>query len=221
LSDIFREVDEELRQEKLRSLWKSYGTYLIAAMVLIVAAVGGFRFYQSWGLSQSGESGAKYSTALKLLGEAKIDQAAPLLDELAESGYGAYPILAKIQEAASLAKSSRRDEAVSIYDSIANDTSIDVTFRDLARIRAGFLLVDVATPEDIAERLGSLATDDGIWRHTAREIMALSQYGAGDYAAADELFDTIMADPAAPARLKSRAEIMRTLIAPKLSAEGS
>jgi len=221
LSDIFREVEEELRQEKLRKLWKSYGAYLIAAMVLFVAAVGGYRFYQSWGISRSGESGAKYATALRLLGEAKIDQAAPLLDDLAESGYGAYPILARIQEAASLAKSSKRDEAVSLYDEIANDASIDVTFRDLARIRAGFLLVDVATPENIAERLGGLATDDGIWRHTAREIMALSQYGAGDFAAADEIFDTIMSDPGAPARLKSRAEIMRTLIAPKLSAEAS
>jgi len=221
LSDIFREVDEELRQEKLRSLWKSYGAYLITAMVLIVAAVGGYRFYQSWGQTQSGESGAKYATALRLLGEAKIDQAAPILDDLVESGFGAYPILARFQEAASLARSAKRDEAIALYDAIANDSAIDATFRDLARIRAGFLLVDFATPEDIAERLGDLARDDGIWRHTAREIMALSQYGAGDFAAADEIFDSIMADPAAPARLKSRAEIMRTLIAPKLSAEGS
>lgn len=221
MSDIFREIDEELRQEKLRSLWKSYGAYVIAAMVLIVAAVGGFRFYQSWETSQSGLSGAKYATALRLLGDGKIDQAAPLLADLAKDGYGAYPVLARLQEAASLAKSGRRDEAVALYDAIAADSSVDATFRDLARIRACFLLVDVASPEEIAERLGPLAADDGIWRHTAREIMALSQYAAGDFAKADETFDRIMADPAAPARLKSRAEIMRTLIAPKLSAEAS
>ncbi|VAW17927.1 Mlr7403 protein [hydrothermal vent metagenome] len=221
MSDIFREVEEELRQEKLKSLWKRYGAYVIAAMVLIVGAVGGYRFYQSWVVSQSGLSGAKYATALRFLGESKFDQAAPILDELAKEGYGAYPVLARFQEAASLAKSGSRDEAVTLYDTIANDASVDATFRDLARIRAGFLLVDIASPEEVAERMAPLATDDGIWRHTAREIMALSQYGAGNFSKADEIFDSIMADPAAPARLKSRAEIMRTLIAPKLSAEAS
>lgn len=218
MSDIFREVEEELRQEKLKTLWTSYGAYIIAVMVVIVAAVGGYRFYQSYEVSQRGSSGATYASALQLLAEGKTAEALPLLVELASDGHGAYPVLARLQEAASLAKSARSSEAVKLYDAIATDTSIDATFRDLARIRAGFLLVDSASPDEISDRMGALAADDGMWRHTASEIIALSQYGAGDFAKADETFDRIMADPGAPARLRSRAEIMRTLIAPKLAA---
>ena len=221
MSDIFREVDEELRQDKLHSLWKSYGAYVIAIMVLIVGAVGGYRFYKSWEASQSGVSGAKYAKALLLIGENKIDEAAPLLSELSEDGHGAYPVLAKLQEATTLAKAGKLDEAVAQFDAIAADAGIDGTFRDLARIRAGFLLVDTSSVAEMTDRVGQLAVDDGLWRHTAREILALSQYRAGEYTKADESYDAIMADPAAPARLKSRAEVMRTLMAPKITAEGS
>lgn len=221
MSDIFREVEEELRQEKLQSLWKSYGAYLIAVLVLIVGAIGGYKFYKSWEADQAGASGAKYTEALVLLSENKIDEAAPLLAELAKDGHGSYPVLARIQEAASLAKSGKKEDALTSYDAIAADASVETTFRDLARIRAAFLAVGSANVGEISERVGGLAADDGIWRHTAKEIIALSQYGAGEFAKADETYDSIMADPAAPARLKSRAEIMRTLIAPRLAAEGS
>ena len=221
MSDIFREVEEELRQEKLQTLWKRYGAYLIALLVLIVGAIGGYKFYKSWQADQAGASGDKYTSALVLLSENKIAEAAPLLAELSEEGHGSYPVLARIQQAASLAKSGKKTEALASYDAIAGDASVDATFRDLAGIRAAFLAVGSASVGEITERVGGLANDDGIWRHTAKEIIALSQYGAGEYTKADETYDAIMADPAAPARLKSRAEIMRTLIAPRLAAEGS
>lgn len=220
MTDIFREVDEELRQERLASLWKRYGTYVVAAVILIVGAVGGYRLYNSWQAGQSGESGAKFIAALGLIEEERFDEARPLLSELAEDGHGAYPTLARFQEAAVLAADGKRDDAVALYDRIAVEGGVETAFRDLARLRAAILLVDTAAPDEISRRVGDIAAGDGIWRHTAREALALSRYRAGDYARADEILDEIMADPAAPARLKSRAEIIRTLIAPKLGAEG-
>ena len=41
VSDIFHEVDEEVRREQLKKLWDRYGIYLIALAVLVV--VGGRR----------------------------------------------------------------------------------------------------------------------------------------------------------------------------------
>lgn len=219
MTDIFREVDEELRQERLKAIWSRYGLYIVAAAVLVVAAVGGYRFYESWQVARSGESGARYAEAVELLAEENFDQAMPLLEQLQSEGHGAYPVLARFQEAAGLAETGQQERAVTLYDGLAQDGDVESSFRELARLRAALLLIDTASPEDLSSRIGDLASDDGVWRHTAREILALSYYKAGDYGRADETFDTIMADPAAPARLKSRAEIMRTLIAPRLGAE--
>ena len=48
MSDIFQEVDEEVRRERLMQLWKRYGNFVIAAAVIVVLGVGGWRGYQWW-----------------------------------------------------------------------------------------------------------------------------------------------------------------------------
>ena len=92
--------------------------------------------------------------------------------------------------------------------------------RDVARVRAALILVDTAPAQEIQDRLGDLADADGPWRHSAREVIALSLYRAGDHAGADAEYDRIMADAATPVGLRGRAEMMRALIAPHLAAAG-
>lgn len=220
MTDIFREVDEELRQERVQGFLKSYGAYIVAAFVAVVGVVAGVQFYGAWKQGAAGTSGEQFTTAIRLIDDGKYAEAEPVLAELAKDGAGAYPTLARLQEAAALAAAGKSAEAVALYDAISGDGSVASEFRDLASLRAALLLVDSAAPEEIANRIGDLASNDNIWRHTAREALALSHYRVEDYERADEIFDEIMADPAAPARLKSRAEIVRTLIAPKLGGVG-
>ena len=83
MSDIFREIDEELRQERFQQLWKRYGTYVIAGIVALVLAIGGYKFYASYQLTRAGESGAQFAQATKLISEGKYGQAEPILSALA------------------------------------------------------------------------------------------------------------------------------------------
>jgi hypothetical protein len=219
LSDVFREVDEELRKDKLRELWGKYGLYAIAVAVLIVVAVAGDRLYRSWVDARAGESGAKLSRALTLHDQSDAAGAVPLLEELRTDGHGSYPILATMQRAAALAEAGEREAAVALYDEVAEDGGADDMLRGLARIRAGLLVVDTAPEAEIEDRVGAFAADEtGTWRHSARELLALAAYHHGGFAAADAQYDRIMTDPATPAGLRGRAEMMRALIAPHLAA---
>ena len=46
MSELFDEVDEEVRREQLKKLWDKYSIYIIALALLIIAGVGGWRGYQ-------------------------------------------------------------------------------------------------------------------------------------------------------------------------------
>lgn len=212
MSDIFREVDEELRRERLKQLWDRYGTLVVVAAFLIVAAIGGWRAYQWWDAKQAAEYGARFETAISLENKGSHTEAEAAFAKIAVEGTSGYRILARLQEAAEIA---RRDPAaaVKIYDALASDSKINATLQDLARTRAGLLLVDTAPFEEMRTRLEPLTASGRPFRHTARELLAFSAWRNGDTAGTQRWFETIAADPESPAGTRTRVEMLVALAA--------
>jgi hypothetical protein len=49
MSDIFREVDEDVRRDRFEQIWKQYGSLIVAAAMIMVAAVAGSaRRFRGW-----------------------------------------------------------------------------------------------------------------------------------------------------------------------------
>ncbi len=211
MTDIFSEVDEEVRRERLKQLWQRYGNYLIALCVLIVAAVGAWRGYDWWEAKQAAQSGAAFEQAVALAEAGKHQEAEAAFAKLARDGTAAYRVLAQLREAAELARTDPK-AAVSAYDQIAADRSAGQTIEDLAAVRAGFLLVDSAPYSELRARLEPLTTADRTFRHSAREVLALAAWKSGDLAAARQWTDLIMNDPQTPAGTRSRAEVLSELL---------
>jgi hypothetical protein len=210
LSDIFQEVDEEVRRERLQQLWERYGNLIVALALLVVLAVGGWRGYDWWQNRKAAESGAAFEAAAGLAEAGKQDEAQAAFSKLAKEGSSGYRILARFREAAELAKTDPA-AAVKAYDSLAAESGIGRTLQDLAVIRAGLILVDTATPAELATRLEPLTANDRPFRHTARELLALGAWRAGDAAAAKRWFDLIAADLETPAGTRQRIEVLMTL----------
>ena len=121
-------------------------------------------------------------------------------------------MLAKLSQAARLGQDGKTSEAVRIYDGVAADTAVDQPLRDLARVRAAYLLVDSDSVADLASRLSGLDGSNSSWRHAVREILALAHARAGDFKAADEQLKLILADPATPAALRARTALVSAQI---------
>ncbi len=217
MSDIFREVNEELRQDRLQAFWKKHGWLIVIAAAGIVLGVAGARFHQSWDRAQSAEAGAKFSEAIQLLRDDDRVSGLAVLDGLSQDSYAQYPILARLRKASALVDEGDSRAAVEAFDAVAADEDVDQLLRDLARIRAAFVLVDEAGPGEIKQRLSSLTEVGGPWRHSAGELIALSLYRAGEFAEADAEYDRVMSDPAVPVGPRGRAEMMRALIASHLA----
>ncbi len=120
-----------------------YGSLLIAACVLLVVAVGGWRTYEWWEAKKAAEAGTAFQAAVALSSEGKTKEAEDAFAKLAASGTSSYRMLARFREAAEVA---RRDPvaAVAIYDRLAADSSFGRDLQDLAALRAGTILVDTA-----------------------------------------------------------------------------
>jgi hypothetical protein len=212
VSDIFQEVDEEVRRERLNRLWQQYGNYAIAACVLVVVAVAGWRGYDWWQTRKAAEAGAAFESAVMLAEAGKHQEADAAFAKLAVDGTAGYRVLARLREAAELAQTDK-NAAVKTYDEIAGDRSAGQVMQDLAAVRSGFLLVDTAPYSEIRTRLEPLTAADRTFRHTARELLALSAWKAGDMTAARQWADMIITDPQSPAGTRSRAEVLSELIA--------
>jgi hypothetical protein len=212
VTDIFQEVDEEVRREQLKKLWERYGTYFVAACIVIVIGVGAWRGYEWWQAKQAAQSGAAFEQAVKLAESGKHQEAAAAFTKLSADATPGYRVLARLREAAELATTDRKT-AVAAYDAIAADNRAGQVVRDLAAVRAGYLLVDTAPYSEILPRLEPATAADRAFRHSAREILALSAWKTGDMSAARRWTEMIMGDPQTPPGPRSRAEMLSELIA--------
>jgi hypothetical protein len=210
VSDIFQEVDEEVRREKLKQLWERHGNLIVAFALLIVLAVGGWRGYDWWKNRKAAESGAAFEAAVALAESGKQAEAQAAFSKLAQEGSSGYRMLARFREAAGLAKTDPA-AAVKAYDSLAAESALGRSLQDLAAIRAGLILVDTAPLADLNARLEPLTAADRPFRHTARELLALGAWRTGDAATAKRWFDLIATDAETPAGTRQRIEVLMTL----------
>ena len=210
--DIFQEVDEEVRREQLKKLWERYGTLLIALCVLIIAGIGGWRGYDYWQAKKAGQTGAAFEQAAILAESGKHKEAEAAFGRIAAEGTAGYRVLARLREAGELAQTDKA-AAIKAYDAIAADKSVGQVMQDVAAVRAGYLMVDTAPYAQLAAKLEPLTAQDRMFRHSARELLALAAWKAGDISAARKWTDMMMSDPSTPSGTRSRAEILSELIA--------
>jgi hypothetical protein len=211
VSDIFTEVDEEVRREQIKKLWERYGNYVVAVAFLVIAAVAAWRGYDYWQTRRAAEAGAAYDAAARLAEEGKHGEAEAAFTKLVTDGTAGYRLLARLREAAEM---SERDPkaAVATYDRIAGETTGQPPISELAAIRAAFLLVDTAQLDEMTQRLEPLTQPSGTFRHTARELLALSAWRNHDAAAMRRWTEAAKSDPEAPSGLRSRMDVLASLL---------
>ena len=213
MSELFDEVDEEVRREQLKKLWDRYSIYIIAAALLIIAAVGGWRAYQYLEAKKAAEAGAAFDAAVELSEQNKHAEAEAAFNKLATSAPSGYRMLAKLRAAAEVAARDPQAGA-RMYDDIAADRTVGAEQQELARIRAAGLLLDTSSYPSMLQRLEVATKPDATFRHTARELLALSAWRANDTAAARQWLDMIANDAETPSAMRSRAEALQALLPP-------
>jgi hypothetical protein len=212
VSDIFHEVDEEVRREQLKKLWERWQNYVIGAVLLLLIGVGGWRGYEWWETRKAAEFGTAFETAMVLSAEGKSEEAETAFAKIATEGTPSYRNLARMRQAAELAKRDAK-AAIEQYGRVAADGSAGIDLQDLAGLRAGALLMDAGSLGEARSRLEPLTGERRPYRHTARELLAMAAWREGDMAAAKRWLDLINTDLLTPAATRQRVEMLNALMA--------
>src|SRR5260370_4947993 len=197
VSELFDEVDEDVRRDQLKKLWEQYSIYIVAVALLIIAGVGGWRGYQYLEAQKAVEAGAAFDKAVELSEANKHSEAEAALTDLAAKAPSGYRRLARLRAAAEAANRDPK-AAAKLYDDVAADRSVGATEQDLAKVRAAGLLLETASYPSMLQRLEAAAAPGATFRHTARELLALSAGRANDTAAARHWLDLLSNPPQPP-----------------------
>ncbi|WP_423068613.1 tetratricopeptide repeat protein [Devosia sp. CN2-171] len=204
--NIIREIDEELRSDRARKLWKTLGPFVIGAAVLVVLIVAVNEGWSWWQNSNSSRSSDQFYSALEISDGTDLAAAQKALDDVIAANHGGYPALAKFREAALLAKNGKTAEAIAAYDALSTSET-NKYLRELALILSGSLLVDDGDVAKVEQRVGGMVNPNSVFRNAAREAIGLAKYKAGDLAGARQSFEDAANDPLASQELRARLNI--------------
>lgn len=200
-----REVDEEYRREQMLGIWRSYGRWIIGAVVVALLALAGFLFWQHHRETGAGTTGEQYDLALQKA-EGAPDQAVGQLDKVAKDAKGTgYAAMARIAEGSLMLQKNNARAAAAKFAEVANDKSLAQPFRDLALIRQTSAEFDTLQPQVVIDRLKGFTNPNSPWLGTAGELVASAYLKAGKRTEAGKLYGQIAQADKVPESLRQRA----------------
>lgn len=210
---LLREVEEELRRERMQKIWDRYNGLIIGAALLIVVGVGGYKYLEARRIASAEAAGAEFAAAQQLSEDKKTDESVKAFEKIAESGPAGYAALAKLHLAGAAAKAGKTDEAIAAYEKVLKDSSVDRLLKNFAQLQVAALQVGTADFTEVQNRLTPLAGADSAYRTTAQELLGIAALKAGKLDEARKYLEPLLLESGATRGLQERVKIMMAEIA--------
>jgi hypothetical protein len=206
VTDTFlREVDENLRRDQLRDFFTANAPWLIAAVVLFLAASGGLIWWNQHKLQRSEADVEQLAQIYKDIGSGNMSRTPQQLDELTQNGSKAVRASAEFTSAAVALQQGNVKSAAATYKTIAADDGLPGPYRNAALVRETAIEFDQLQPQAVIARLEPLAKRGEPWFGSAGEMTALALLKQGRRQEAGQLFTAIAKDARAPDAIRARA----------------
>jgi hypothetical protein len=206
VTDIFHEVEEDVRRERFEKLWKQYGDYAIAFVAAVIIAVAGYKFWQRYEYQQRVTASGAYLAAQDAANRGNATAAAKAYAEIVRTAPSGYASVAQLAEADALYAAGKNAEALTLYKAIADKSRSPLA--DVARVRAAWILVETEPKASVESFLAPLTSPTSAYRFVAREILAYADYRAGALDQAQKAFEKLASDPNTPQSMHGRVNAM-------------
>ena len=200
-----REVDENLRRDQMRDVAQAYGKWIVAAVILFLAAVGGYLYWQYRLDQQAVADSEAMSAALDKVAAGDVKGAQADLTPIGDSSSDVMRASATFGRAALALRQNDRKTAIELYKQLAADDGLPQAYRDLATVRGTMTEYDSLKPDDIIARLATLSQPGNPFFGSAGEMTGMALLAKGDRNGAGQIFARIAADRQVPESIRSRA----------------
>lgn len=212
MTDIFDEVEENVRRDRLQEFGKKYGVLLIAAAVALVAGVGGVGLYRTWHQGESKDASQEFVT-LQELAASDPEAAEPKLAAFAKSAHGGYKALAEMERASVLQSQGDLPGAILAFENAAKLSS-DPAVKQSALLRAAYIAAESEPFEALETRVKPLIEKASAFGYLARELLAIEAFEAGKTERARTEFDYLATALDAPDGVRERAQRYSAVLGP-------
>ena len=202
---FLKEVDEELRKDQLNDFVRRYGWAIIAAVVLVLGAIGGWIWWQARQQAAAAAQGEALLEALEAADSGNRAAAAPKIAELAESDVEGYRVAGLFSRANGEIEAGNLAAAVATLRSIAADADLAEPYRHAALVRQTALEFDRLQPQEVIQRLRPLVRRGGPWLGSAGEMVGIAHLKMGRADLAGPVFAQIGRDETVPPTIRTRA----------------
>ncbi len=210
---VFREVEEELRRDRMQAFWNKYATLLIGGVTAALVVISAILWWQSSQISKQQAAGDQFIQALQLSGQDKTQEANKIFESLSKNSSKGYELLSTLYLAGNRVQEGQTAEAETLYKKVSNNPTADKILKDYAKLNLALLRVDGASYDETNKALESFIKPNASWRSTAIEVIGLAAFKEQNWDVAQKHFNDIIANKASPASLKRRAQIMLDVIA--------
>ena len=202
---FLKEVDENLRRDRIRDFFKANSAWLIVALVVFLAACAGIIWYQQHRVQRSEAEVEQIATISKDIGAGNTAKVPQQLDQLSQSGSKGVRATALFTRAAFALQQNDTKTAIATYQKINADSSLPDAYRNAALIRQTAIEFDQLQPQQVIARLQPLTKPGDPWFGSAGEMTALALIKQGKTKEAGQLFASIAKDSNAPPSVRNRA----------------
>ena len=191
MSDILRQVDEELRQDRLLNLWRRYRVYLIGGLILLIGSVLGYQINKSVNQSFYEDEVEKYISSSDLV---DFNQTIENLSKIESSNQLLISDIAQIKIAAILMENGKIQESKNTLLEIINEGKTDTILTDLAIYFYLMSSLNDMPIDEINKYLTNNKLENSSFKYLFKETIAIKNLLVGNIELSKEKFDELIND---------------------------
>lgn len=208
VENFFKEVSEEVQNDRIKKIWDTYGLHIIIAIIAILTIAVSFETFKAWRVKRNETWSDAYAYALNLQNQGKYEESLNLLAEISQKNNGIYKDIAQIQKANILFEQGKEKEALDILQKIVDNEDVNPKMRHITAVKLASYKLDTAPREEIEKLLSPLMNEENSWKNIAKEMLAMLEIREGNLEKAQELYSEILNSPDLSDGLKLRVQDM-------------
>ena len=202
MANIFREVDEDIRKERYINLFRKYGVYVIAIIVIIVGTLAGIQFYSGYQVNKNEMLFAEYINIIE-------NNADDTLEKLSYSGNTSNLFLNGmylLKRSDLLVASGQIDQATLLLSEAIENNTLNKIHNDVAIYKLLMINIETLSIEEIKSYQNKLISEVDAF-YLTEELIAIKFLIEGQKKDAIKKFSELSSNNSVPIEIKNRSAV--------------